>query len=93
MKCLIGFAENNHLAHDFVIIEASQFSSGFAKPDFSKTPIIFNSSSEDGIETDFETVAKPLQPNEQGRKNKAELCKLLAGEFATSGTKKRIRHE
>ena len=68
MKCLIGFAENNHLAHDFVIIEASQFSSGFAKPDFSKTPIIFNSSSEDGIETDFETVAKPLQPNEQGRK-------------------------
>lgn len=109
MKCLIGFAENNHLAHDFVIIEASQFSSGFAKPDFSKTPIIFNSSSEDGIETDFETVAKPLQPNEQGRKkfyylfyrrqddneeiDKAELCKLLAGEFATSGTKKRIRHE
>lgn len=68
MKCLIGFAENNQLAHDFVIIEASQFSSGFAKPDFSKTPIIFNSSSEDGIETDFETVAKPLQPNEQGRK-------------------------
>lgn len=108
MKCLIGFAEDYHLVHDFVIIEASQFSSGFAKPDFSKTPITFNSSSVDEIETDFETVAKPLQPNEQGRKkfyylfyrrqndseeiDKAELCRRLAGQFAKPGTKKRVRH-
>ncbi len=55
-----------------------------------------------------ETVAKPLQPNEQGRKkfyylfyrrqndseeiDKAELCRRLAGQFAKSGTKKRVRH-
>lgn len=54
-----------------------------------------------------ETVAKPLQPNEQGRKkfyylfyrrqndseeiDKAELCRRLAGQFAKPGTKKRVR--
>lgn len=107
VKCLIDFAEENNLSHDFVIIEASQFSSGFAKPDFSKTPIIFNSSSDEIIETDFETVAKPLQPNQKGRKkfyylfyrrndnseeiDKAKLCERLAGQFSTAGTKKRRR--
>ena len=55
-----------------------------------------------------ETVAKPLPPNEQGRKkfyylfyrrqndseeiDKAELCRRLAGQFAKPGTKKRVRH-
>ena len=93
------------MAHDFVIIEASQFNSGFAKPDFSKTPVIFNSSSDEVVETDFATVAKPLQSNRPGRNkfyylfyrrqddnediDKGELCKKLAREFSTLETKKR----
>ena len=107
VKCLISYAEKHGLVHDFVIIEASQFNSGFAKPDFSKTPVIFNSSSEEIIETDFETVAKPLQSNRPGRNkfyylfyrrqndkeeiDKGELCKQLAVEFSTVRTKKRTR--
>ncbi len=108
MKCLINFVEDYNLAHDFVIIEASQFSGEFAKKDFPKTLITFNSTSvDDEIETDFETVAKLLQLNEQGRKkfyylfyrrqndseeiDKAELCRRLAGQFAKPGTKKRVR--
>lgn len=105
VKCLIEFAGRYNLAHDFVIIEASQFNSGFAKPDFSKTPVIFNSSSDEVVETDFATVAKPLQSNRPGRKkfyylfyrrqkdnediDKGELCKKLAREFSTLDTKKR----
>lgn len=108
VKCLMDFAEQYNLAHDFVIIEASQFNSGFAKPDFSKTPVIFNSSSDEVVETDFATVAKPLQSNRPGRNkfyylfyrrqddnediDKGELCKKLAREFSTLETKKR-RHK
>lgn len=85
----------------------SKFISSSEERDFSKTPIIFNSSSDEIIETDFETVAKPLQPNQQGRKkfyylfyrrndnseeiDKAKLCERLAGQFSTAGTKKRRR--
>lgn len=105
MKCLIRFADANNLLHDFVIIEASQFNSGFAKPDFSKTPLIFQSSDEEIVEAKFATVAKPLQSNQVLRDkfyylfyrrqenneeiNKAELCKCLAQEFSTLSTKRR----
>lgn len=105
MKCLIRFANENGLLHDFVIIEASQFNSGFAKPDFSKTPLIFKSSDEEIVEADFATVAKPLQSNhvlrdkfyylfyrrQEGNEeiNKAELCRCLAQEFSTLSTKRR----
>lgn len=107
MKCLMKFADQHNLAHDFVIIEASQFSSGFAKPDFSQTPVIFNSSKDEIVEADFANVAKPLQSNRPGRNkfyylfyrrkdeteeiDKAELCKYLANEFATLATQHRKR--
>lgn len=105
MKCLIGFADRNNLPHDFVIIEASQFNSGFAKPDFSRTPLIFNSSSEEVVEAAFAMVAKPLQSNQVRRDkfyylfyrrqkdaqeiDKAALCRCLAQEFSTLSTKRR----
>lgn len=105
MKCLIRFADEKSLAHDFVIIEASQFNSGFAKPDFSKTPLIFKSSDQEIVEANFATVAKPLQSNQKVRDkfyylfyrrqhgdeeiDKAKLCKCLAQEFSTLSTKRR----
>ena len=104
-KCLIEFADRNGLLHDFVIIEASQFSSGFAKSDFSKIPIIFNSSSDEIIETDFEKVARPLKAGAVDREkfyylfyrrgddnseiDKAELCSFLASQFSAVHTKKK----
>lgn len=76
-----------------------------AKPDFSKTPLIFQSSDEEIVEAKFATVAKPLQSNQVLRDkfyylfyrrqenneeiNKAELCKCLAQEFSTLSTKRR----
>lgn len=105
MTCLINYADQHNYEHDFVIIEASQFSSGFSKPDFSKTPLIFKSSADEIIVSDFGTVAKPLHSSRPERKkfyylfyrrkeeaddiDKADLCKYLAGEFATLTTHKR----
>ncbi len=107
MKCLIEYADMHNYVHDFVVIEASQFSSGFSKPDFSQTPLIFKSSTDEIIEANFGTVAKPLQSSRPERKkfyylfyrrkgepddiDKAELCKYLASEFATLKTHKRNR--
>ena len=68
MNCLLDFADGHGCAHDFVIIEASQFNSGFSKPDFSKTKLIFSSSENEIVPSDFGTVAKPLQSNHPERK-------------------------
>jgi hypothetical protein len=105
MECLMNYADRHNYDHDFVVIEASQFNSGFGKPDFSKTPLIFKSSADEIIECDFGTVAKPLQSRTAERKkfyylfyrrkkesadiDKADLCKYLASEFATLRTSKR----
>lgn len=107
MKCLVNYADAHNYAHDFVVIEASQFSSGFCKPDFSQTQLIFKTSTDEIIEADFGTVAKPLKSSRPERKkfyylfyrrkgepddiDKAELCKYLASEFASLTTRKRIR--
>lgn len=105
MNCLLDFADGHGCAHDFVIIEASQFNSGFSKPDFSKTKLIFSSSENEIVPSDFGTVAKPLQSNHPERKkfyylfyrrkegsadiDKVELCKYLVSKFATLNTFKR----
>lgn len=105
MKCLITYADKHEYVHDFVIIEASQFSSGFGKPDFSKTPLVFTSSKEEIIVSNFGDVAKPLQSGNLERKkfyylfyrrneepddiDKADLCRYLVSEFATLTTYRR----
>lgn len=61
MKCLLDYAEQNHHESDFVVLEASQFDSGFGKPDFSSIPIVFNTSATDYVDCRFDRVAKPLK--------------------------------
>lgn len=68
MECLLKFANENQHECDFVILEASQFNSGFSKPDFSQMPIIFNTSENDYVECKFGEVANPLKANKPERK-------------------------
>lgn len=68
MKCLMEYATENEHEGDFVILEASQFSSGFSKPNFSNMPIIFNTSEDDYVECAFGSVAKPLKAEAPERK-------------------------
>lgn len=60
MSCLNSYAIAHNHECDFVILEASQFNSGFGKPDFSKMPIVFNTSDDDYVDREFGKVAKPL---------------------------------
>lgn len=41
VKCLGEYAKEKRIKYDFIIIRASQFNSGFGKPDFSATNIVF----------------------------------------------------
>lgn len=41
LRCLRQYAYEKNLAYDFIIIRASQFNSGFGKPDFASTNIAF----------------------------------------------------
>lgn len=41
INCLKNYADDNGFSCDFIIIKASQFNSGFGKPDFSDTNISF----------------------------------------------------
>lgn len=68
MTCLMNYATENKHEGDFVVLEASQFSSGFSKPDFSNMPIIFNTSEDDYVDCTFGSVAKPLKAEVPERK-------------------------
>lgn len=68
IRCLTNYAADHNYDFDFVILEASQFNSGFGKPDFSKTPIIFNTSDDEFIESEFGMAAKPLKADGPERK-------------------------
>lgn len=41
MTCLTEYAKSAGYTGDYVLIKADQFNSGFAKPDFSETTIVF----------------------------------------------------
>jgi len=58
VKCLTEYAKSVGYTGDYVLIKASQFNSGFAKPDFSKTRIVF-SANDDPVQ--FEDVAASLK--------------------------------
>lgn len=47
--CLTRYADDAGYAGDFILIKASQFNSGFLKPDFSRTKIVFPSNEGDVI--------------------------------------------
>lgn len=68
MSCLVRYASEKNHEGDFVVLEASQFSSGFGKPDFSNMPIIFNTSEDDYVDCTFGSVAKPLKAEVPERK-------------------------
>ena len=41
VNCLIKYAKSVEYSGDYVLLKASQFNSGFLKPDFTRTKIIF----------------------------------------------------
>lgn len=41
VKCLVDYAKEVQYAGDFVLLKSSQFNSGFSKPDFSTTQIVY----------------------------------------------------
>ncbi len=68
MECLHRYSvENDHIC-DFVILRVSQFNSGFGKPDFSKTKIVFPSAKEELI-TEFGVIASSLKARDKERDN------------------------
>ena len=96
MLCLENYSKEHNLEFDFVVLSASQFISGFNKPDFSKIPIVFNTSEHNYISPAFSDVANPLKGtkieknkfyylfyrrNKEEEIDKRELCEYLAKEF------------
>lgn len=47
MDCLDSYARKKGIECNFILLQASQFSSSFGKPDFSNTNIVFSSKGED----------------------------------------------
>lgn len=96
INCLKAYADSKGIICDFVILKASQFSSGFGKTDFSEINVVFST-----YEGDFPTkvdIVSSLEAKERERErffylfykrkdNEAmeldnlELCKLLMREF------------
>ena len=49
VECLINHAKSAGYSGDYVLLKASQFNSGFLKPDFSKIKIVFPTGAEDNV--------------------------------------------
>ena len=97
VKCLVNYAMDVGYSGDFVLIKASQFNSGFLKPDFSETKIVFPTgegektalfgervSSISGIgrdRDDFFYLFYKRQENSNAIENTDSLCRALIREF------------
>lgn len=57
VKCLTEYAKTVGYNGDFILIKASQFNSGFLKPDFSKTKIVFSTKEKTKIVSFSEKVS------------------------------------
>lgn len=68
MECLQGFAKSHNVTCNFVILSASQFSSGFNKPDVSDINIVFKSGHVEKV-CKFTQIVTGLTGNETWRKN------------------------
>ena len=91
MQCLQKYAEECKGTCDYIILKASQFSSGFDKNEFGKIQIYFPGKDQDKI-FDFEKVVPTLNSSNDNKKNffylyykydnnkefnREELCKRL----------------
>lgn len=92
MRCLKDYADKLNKKCDFVILMATQFNSGFSKPDFSATKIVFHTKSGDKV-ANFGEIVSSLNAKEKARDSffylfynreednddidKAELCRRM----------------
>lgn len=96
-RCLQEYAEEIKTSYDFIILMASQFNSGFGKPDFSETNIVFSTKGTDKV-SKFGKIVSSLEAKEKARESffylfytrnsgttnvidKDDLCKRLFKEF------------
>lgn len=63
MEALKEFANERNMAYDFLIIPASQFTSGFGKEDFTKIPIAVDKLGEKKLCRNFGDIVTSLHPN------------------------------
>lgn len=66
MNCLKEYSQEKNIECNFVILIASQFNSGFSKPDFSATNIVFKTSDGEKM-AKFGDVASSLDAKEKKR--------------------------
>lgn len=66
MNCLKSYSEEKNIEFNFVILMASQFNSGFSKPDFSSTNIVFKTTEGEKI-AKFGDIASSLDAKEKDR--------------------------
>lgn len=97
INCLKKYSEEKDIEYNFVILMASQFNSGFSKPDFSATNIVFKTADGEKI-AKFGDVVSSLNAREKARNSfyylfykrkdsensdidNAEICRRLFLEF------------
>lgn len=97
ISCLKKYSEEKDIEYNFVILMASQFNSGFSKPDFSATNIVFKIADGEKI-AKFGEVGSSLDAKEKKRNSffylfykrkdskdsdidNAEICRRLFMEF------------
>ena len=69
VTCLQKYAKEKQLTCDFIIIRASQFNSGFGKPDFSNTNISFPTKNGDEKVAKVGEIVSSLKAREKDRDN------------------------
>lgn len=69
VKCLRDYTHKKGVPFDLILIQASQFTSGFGKPDFANINIVFPMKDEDDIVTKFKSIASPLNASEKQGEN------------------------
>lgn len=67
-ECLKEYAQSTNTSCDFIILMASQFNSGFGKPDFSETNIVFSNKESCKI-SKFGKIVSSLEAKQQSREN------------------------
>lgn len=67
-RCLKEYAHEIQTSFDFIILMASQFNSGFGKPDFSNTNIVFSTKGTEKI-SKFGEIVSSFEAKEKAREN------------------------
>ena len=66
-KCLKELSEKKGAKCDFIIIKASQFNSGFGKPDFTRTTILFHTDTDHFKGAKFGDIVSSITAKDTGR--------------------------